>query len=770
MTPAVPPAVLHAAPPFPRLLLALCLAAASMEAFSAGDTIPLKASPALSPAAPQGQDVKGHTHLEADRLHGRQNMYFEAEGKVILRNLREQVEADWLHYDQPADTAHARGHVVFTQDRDRLEGSELKLKLTPRLGDMKDLAYTFHGKDGGQMRGVAEAVRFQGPERYQMENATYSTCPANEQDWVLKMDELNLDYISSLGSARQVRVEYMNMPILYSPWLDFSLDNKRKSGFLTPTYGATSERGLELIVPWYWNIAPNRDATITPRIMSRRGLQVGGEFRYLEPGYNGEATLELLPDDRVANRTRYLGVLAHRQQFNPRWSGGLHYERVSDNTYFADLSSLVSQTSQANLPREGNLAYDGGWWQAAGRVQSHQTLQDPAAPVVAPYQRLPQLTLSAKRHNLTNAGLNMDFGGEFVNFNYVSGSRVQGSRLHAYPSVSLPVDTPYSTFTPRLGWHLTRYALDDATRTLADSMAAAPAGGFTNTTRSLPIFSLDSSLLFEREMSYGGGGYTQTLEPRLYYVYIPYKDQTSIPIFDSGASDLSLDQMFRDNQFVGVDRVNDANQLTLAFTSRFIEQGSGRERLQVTLGQRYYFNDQRVALPGVAVRGRDTTDLLGQVSGQVNDKLRLTSGIQFNTDTGQIAKGNLGGTWRDGPGRLFNADYRYTQDTLNQIDFSAQWPLTPRWHGLGRLNYSIEEARLVEALAGFEYNAGCWSLRGIAQRLATSQTTTSNAFFLQLELHGLTKLGPNPLEVLKRSITGYVPNSQHVQQNSSRSY
>lgn len=763
----MPPAVPPAAPPFPRLLLALCLAAASVEAFSADAAIPLKASSMLSPAAPQGQEMKGPTHLEADQLHGRQNVYFEAEGKVILRNLREQVEADWLHYDQPMDAAHARGNVVFTQDRDRLEGSELKLKLTPRLGDMKDVVYTVHGKDGGLMRGVAEAVRFQGPERYQMENATYSTCPANEQDWVLKMDELNLDYISSLGSARQVRVEYMNMPILYSPWLDFSLDDKRKSGFLTPTYGATSERGLELIVPWYWNIAPNRDATITPRIMSRRGLQIGGEFRYLDPGYSGEATLELLPDDPVANRTRYLGMLAHRQRFSPRWSGGLHYERVSDNTYFADLSSLVSQTSQANLLQEGNLAYDGGWWQAAGRVQSYQTLQDTAAPVVAPYQRLPQLTLSAQQRNLTNAGLNMDFGGEFVNFNYLSGSRVQGSRLYAHPSISLPVDTPYSTFTPRLGWHLTRYALDDATRTLADSLAAAPAGGFVDTTRSLPTFSLDSSLLFEREMDYRGSSYTQTLEPRLYYVYIPYKDQTSIPIFDSGASDLSLDQMFRENQFVGVDRVNDANQLTLAFTSRFVEQGSGRERLQVTVGQRYYFGDQRVTLPGVAARGRNSTDLLGQVSGQVNDKLRLNSGLQFNTETGQIAKGNLGGTWRDGPGRLLNADYRYTQDAINQIDFSAQWPLAPRWHGLGRLNYSIEEARLVEALAGFEYNAGCWSLRGIAQRLATSQTTTSNAFFLQLELHGLTKLGPNPLEVLKRSITGYVPNSQFVQQDSS---
>jgi len=284
------------------------------------------------------------------------------------------------------------------------------------------------------------------------------------------------------------------------------------------------------------------------------------------------------------------------------------------------------------------------------------------------------------------------------------------------------------------------------------------------------MFSVDTSLFLERDLVWNGQDFIQTLEPRLYYVYIPLRQQASIPVFDSGVSDLSLDQMFSENQFTSVDRINDANQLTLAFTSRFLEQSNGMERLEVTLGQRFYFSDQLVTLPGTSARSSNTTDLLGQASGQVNNKLRLSGGLQFNTDTNQIAKANLGGTWRDGPGRLFNADYRYTQGNLNQIDLSAQWPLAPKWHGLTRLNYSIKESRLVEGLAGFEYNAGCWSLRGIAQRLATSQTTTTSAFFLQLELHGLTRLGPNPLDVLKRSITGYVPSNQLTQPDASLSY
>ncbi len=758
----MPPAV----PPFPRLLLSLCLAAACLEAFAASDTMPLKSSPTLSRVAQKGKQVDGPTHVDADQLHGRQGEYFEAEGKVVMRNLREQIEADWIHYDQAGDEVDARGHVVLIQDRDRLEGSTLKLKLTDNIGDIKEAHYNIYNNAGQPMRGQASILKLQGPDRYAMTDATYTTCPAGNDDWVMKMDDLQLDYISSVGTARQVRVEYLNVPILYTPWLDFSLDNKRKSGFLTPTYGATNERGLEVIVPWYWNIAPNRDATITPRAMSKRGLQVGGEFRYLEPNYSGEATLELLPNDQVNNSTRYLGKLAHRQRFDSHWSGNLSYEKVSDNTYFTDLSSVVSQTSRVNLLQEGSVSYNAGWWQATGRVQAYQTLQDPAAPIVAPYQRLPQLTLNANRNNVTNAGLNMDFSSEFVNFNQTSGNRVQGSRLYAYPSISLPIDTPYSTFTPRLGWHITRYALDNGTRNMMDSLVAAPAGGFSDTTRSLPTFSMDTGLFLEREMTHRGSAYTQTLEPRAYYVYIPYKQQTSIPVFDSGVSDLSLDQMFRENQYIGVDRINDANQMTLAVTSRFLEQGSGAERLQVTVGQRYYFTDQQVTFPGVAPRSSNSTDLLAQISSQINPKLRLSSGVQYNTDTGQIAKGNLGGTWREGPGRLFNADYRYTQGSLNQIDLSTQWPLAPKWHGLARLNYSIQESRLVEGLAGFEYNAGCWSLRGIVQRLTTSQTTASSAFFLQLELNGLTKLGPNPLEVLKRSITGYVPSSEFATPNS----
>ena len=743
-----------------------------MEAY-ADSVVLLKPSAGLSSGSVSGKLEKGPTHFEADSISGHDQQELVAEGGVVMRNLREQMQADWLSYDQTSDLAEARGNVVFVRNQDRLQGSALKLKLAARLGEMKDVEFQLVGKDGQRVRGGAESLVFAGPDVYRMNSASYTTCPPGNEDWLLKMDDLQLDYITSLGSARKVRLEYLKVPILYVPWMDFALDNKRKSGFLLPTYGASDARGLELIAPWYWNISPQRDATITPRVMSKRGLQVGGEFRYLEPTYSGELSGEILPSDQATDSNRYRFLLRHRQQFGPRWSGRVEYDAVSDDRYFADLSSEISQTSRVNLPRQATFNFNAGWWQASGMVQTFQTLQDPAADfIVEPYSRLPQLGLSATRDlawgkalagGANGLGVRFDFNSELVYFDHAGDSRVQGARLHANPSLSFPLQTPFSVVTPRLGWYLSHYALDDATLALSDSLSlplTSSARFDRNSTRSLPMFSLDSSLFLERDINFRNKKYTQTLEPRAYYVYIPYHDQTGIPIFDSSTRDLSLDQLFAENQYIGVDRINDANQLTLAVTSRFLETGNGAERLQVTLGQRYYFASQQVTLPGVAARASNSTELLAQASGQINSKLRLSSGIQFDTGEGNMIKANLGGSWSDGPGRRFNADYRYTEDSLDQIDLSFQWPLAPKWYGLGRINYSLKDSRLVEGLAGFEYNESCWSLRGVMQQLATTETTTTNAFFLQLELRGLAKLGPNPLDVLKRSITGYAQSNE----------
>ncbi len=698
--------------------------------------------------------------LEADRLQGRLEGDIIAEGQVSISRADDRVQTEWLRYNRRSDELEARQGVVFTRGPDRVEGAHLTLKLTERLGRMSDVRYVLHDEAGRMARGQAEAIDFRGHGKYRLEEATYTTCAADQEDWVLKTDELELDYTRSLGIARNVQVRYFDTPILYAPWLDFSLDDSRKSGFLTPSVGVSDQRGLEFTAPWYWNIAPNRDATFYPRLMSRRGLQVGAEYRYLGRDFSGDLLLEALPDDRVAGRGRYRGALRHSQRFAGRWSGSVHYERVSDSSYFTDLSSHVRDTSRVNLPQEGMLQYDGGWWQVSGRVQHFQTLQDPLAPITPPYRRTPQILFSGSRPLMGEFPLRLDAAGEVVHFEHDNSDKAVGSRIDLYPSLSLILENDYAFVTPKLSWRYTRYDLDRNPDPNNPKILLGP----LNQTRSLPILSLDGGLFLERTAQYFGRNFLQTLEPRAYYVYIPYKDQAGLPVFDTALRDLSLDQLFSENQYSGVDRVNDARQLTLALTTRLLEPNTGIMRLQATVGQRFYFSDQRVYLPGQPARGKDSTDLLLQVSGQVTDRWRLTSALQFNTDDGETVKANLGGHYRVGPGRVINIDYRYINDRyaagLDQLDVSWQWPLKPKWYGLGRINYSLQESRLVEGLLGFEYNAGCWSLRAVAQRLATSEVKATDAFFLQLELRGLTALGPNPLDVLKRSITGYVKSDE----------
>lgn len=735
-------------PPKHLLLTPLMLALVSTGAMAADNAYFLQLSPRL--AAP-GQGAPGSqaplpTFLDADRIHGVQDRYLEAEGKVVVRRRDERLTADWMRYDQTEDRLHARGNVVVSQPLRQIVGDDLQLQLTSHIGSMRSVRYEARSVDGKYGRGEAETLLFEGKDQYRLESATYTTCPVDDDSWQVRAGELEMDRLQNLGTARNVRIEYLGTPILYAPWMDFALDGSRKSGFLMPAYGASDKRGLELITPWYWNIAPNQDATFTPRYMSQRGLQLGTEYRYLQPGYSGEIAVEFLPNDQQAGENRYWGRIQHRQQITPRLFGSLTLEHASDDAYFRDLSSQVGLTSQTNLPREGLLSYSGDGWQATGLIQRYQTLQDPAAPIVEPYHRVPQLTLNVSRSQIAGRNIDLSFTSEYVGFKHSDSGKAQGGRFHAYPSVKIPLSTSYAYVTPKLGWHLTRYDLDqnDVDATVLER------------TRSLPIFSLDSGLQFEREWTYAGRDFLQTLEPRLFYVYIPYRGQNDLPVFDTGLRDISLDSLFAENMFAGVDRVNDANQLTIAMTSRILEPDTGVERLQVTIGQRYYFTDQRVTLPGTVARSGDSSDILAHASGQISPNWRVSTGMQLATESGNIVRANIGAQYRAGPGKVANLDYRFNEPgDLDQIDLSWQWPIAPRWSGLGRLNYSFHDRRVVEGLAGFEYNAGCWSLRGVVHRLAVAEGEESNAFYLQLELRDLTKLGPNPLEVLQRSISGY---------------
>jgi len=405
-----------------------------------------------------------------------------------------------------------------------------------------------------------------------------------------------------------------------------------------------------------------------------------------------------------------------------------------------------------NLLREGRIAYSGGWWRASVLAQSYQTLEG-----TGPYRRLPQLLLTADRADLPG-GVVFGFRGEYVDFKHSSDARAEGSRFVLYPQISYPYRQPGYYITPKIGLHHTRYSLS---RPLYDS--GSDTYGRRGITRNLPIVSVDSGLVFERDANLFGQPYTQTLEPRILYLYVPDRRQNDIPRFDTSRYDFGFAQIFSENRYSGSDRIGDANEVTVAVTTRFIEPGSGAERLRATLGQRFYFDDHRVTLnefgrPEVeAERKRRRTDLLAALSGRVTSTTSIDSAWQYDPFDKVTQRFNLGIRYQPEFAKVMNVGYRFSRDVLEDVDISAQWPLGGRWYGVGRVTRSLKERRVTEAVAGVEYvsQCGCWVFRTAAHRFATNPDRVTNALFFQLELNGLGSVGASPLNLLQRSVPGY---------------
>ncbi len=700
--------------------------------------------------------------VDADSIQGHHEQEIEAEGAVRLRKRGKAVYADWLRYDKPAAEIHARGNVRIEQRGDTIDGTELNFNLDTERGAMEQPKYRVQ-VNATKGRGEGERLVFEGENKYRMLKGNYTTCEVGNNDWFVRAKDFEIDKERQIGTAHGDSVEFLGAPILYTPYLNFSLDRQRKSGFLAPTFGTTGNSGAEFSIPYYWNIAPNRDATITPRVMSKRGVQLSNEFRYLEPQYRGEIRYEILPDDRVRQGdTRSALSLVHNQIFSNGWVGALNVQKVSDNNYFTDLSTQITATSQVLLPRTGSLSKGGtlgsdGSWGFSTSLQRWQTLQsDPLNPVTVPYSTA-QANLSATK---PIAGIvDTAFTGNVAQFTHPT--LINGARTVAYPTVSLPLQTSFAYVTPKVGMHMTHYNFDQTNTPLGDQ------------NRLLPIFSTESGVVFERDMTLAGQGMLQTVEPKIFYVYIPTRNQNQLPVFDSALQNTNFATLYTENQFSGSDRINDANQITTGVTSRLL-QTNGVERLRVGLAQRFYFKTQEVTLPGTTARGSNNSDLLAALSGTVVQNWTADVGWQYTTDLSQTQRLNAGVRYEPQPGKVVNVAYRYTNgtlvsstgtttvaspgnpsNTLRQADISTQWPLTRHLSAIARMNYSIADSRLLEGLGGFEYDGGCWAFRVVAHSFATTATTSVNSFFMQLELNGVSKLGSNPLELLRRNIAGY---------------
>jgi LPS-assembly protein len=705
---------------------------ASIDPDAGGLGLKLDPNLTLTGSARPGDDLP--LFLDADRIEGFQDKQVDAIGNVVVRRRGTRLSADRLSYSIPENAVTATGNVRFRREGDLLTGDRATYDLDTEAGTVENPGYRF-SQFGA--RGRANRVVVRDRDRYRAERATYTNCDVGDDDWFLRVDRLDLDRLRDVGVARSATLYFKGAPVLYTPWIDFPLSGNRKSGFLPPAVGTTDKSGFEFTLPYYWNIAPNMDLTVAPRVMARRGLQLENEFRYLQPSYSGVARAAILPDDRLEDDSRWAYLFQHTQQITPRLTGAINLQGVSDDNYFRDLSDKISATSQTNLPREGALTYNGDWWTLFGRVQDFQTLQDPLAPVTEPYARLPQIALSAAQQNV--AGFDLRMYGEVVNFEHPD--LVSAVRQVYYPSAAYRLGGGFFYVMPKAGLHYTAYNYRDGTQS-SDS-------------RTLPIFSVDSGMNFARPTTVLGRSYTQTLEPRLYYVYIPFEDQDQLPLFDTAVADFNLAQIFTENRFSGYDRINDANQITAAVTTRFLDERTGAERLRATLGQRYYFKEQEVTLDEDDVRTSNRSDLLAGLTGNLTHNWWLDLGTQFNLDDLQAEKFNIGARYRPQPGKALALGYRFTREVLEQVDIAAQWPLSRRWTALVRWNYSLDDSSLVEALGGLEYNAGCWAARFVVHDFVTSQEDRSQAFFAQIELSGLSSVGISPLRLLSQSITGY---------------
>lgn len=688
------------------------------------------------------------TYGRGDRLTGRTGRETTLEGDAEVRKAGTVVRGDRLTYYEADDELVAVGHVRVARGGNVFTGPQLQLKLDANEGWFESPSY-YLAQYGG--RGTAERIDFLGPDVMRFNEASYTTCLLDDPAWILRTRTLTIDEAADEGSGRSATLYFKGLKILGTPVFAFPLSDERRSGFLAPSLSINSRTGAEVVVPYYWNIAPNRDFTLYPRLSTRRGVQLGGEFRYLEPSFFGSAKFELNPEDPKTRSTRYYYDLQNQFSNWSGWSGSWMLRGVSDDDYFVDYSRSILSSSERILPRNVYASRSlGRDWTVLLSIQKWQAILD-ARP--GPYERVPQIQF---RNVLRDVhGFDADTLIDATQFVAPLPGQPQGWRLVANPQLSYPIVRPGWSIIPKAMLHMTSYQLDTA-------------GGLPASQSSVvPTFSIDGGLVFERPARFFGREVTQTLEPRLFYARTPFRDQSQLPVFDTTVADFNFAQLFSENTFIGHDRIADVDQLTAAAVSRLIDPASGAEQLRLALGQRIYFSPQRVAIPGVAPRTDDRSDVLLAASGELGGGKSFDTGVQYSVRNSNVPR--FSALWRYQPpdGRILNLGVRYQQDQIGQLDGSWRWPVAPRWTMLGRLNYSFlgtgvdpvsgipNERGIIESVLGFEYDACCWGARFMLHRFLTAQGQSTTAFFVQLDLKGLARLGSNPFDILRRNIPGY---------------
>lgn len=782
------------------LMFGLVSTAQAQPASAAADVAALTVSPKLRLHTQLNEDEMT-SFLIADKMETDEDGLLILTGNAQVRRIDSVVKGDRIDYQRDTGQVNVRGNGLIMRDGNIVRGPELSYNVDAETGEVNDPNFWL-GADGGF--GKAEKADIFSRSQMRLSSARYSGCPCENPPWYITSPRVDFDFDDNEGIARNAVLFFKGVPILASPWLSFPLRKERKSGFLLPTYGGSSNSGLEFTLPYYFNLAPNYDLTVTPRYMAKRGVQLGAEFRYLGNGYNGQLTGTYLNRDKLTNERRWMYWWQHRHDLGNSFSAYFDMRRVSDDNYFRDFTTFgLNEATIDALPSLASVNWNGSkYWQAHLLTYTYQTLQDRTGSYrQPPFDKLPEIYVRGARYNWGGFDIATDnYAVKFhmpkfnhPTFAYPWGANYpyqsyDGTRLSSYNSIAYPIVRPGWYLTPKAALHLSQYTTHWNGFTLGPDPITGTVPGTPRTqSRAVPLFSVDSGMVFERETTLFGNNSIQTLEPRVYYLYVPYRDQSTIPVFDTSIATFNFSQAFDENIFSGGwDRISNANQITLGLTTRWLDEDTGFERMSLSVAQRLYFENQKVTLPWRTPRTDTKSDYLVGATAALTDKLDLRFDAQFNPESRDRNRMSAGVRWRPQRLAMLAANYRYERDpsqiinpdivhsptyidrSKEQVSVYGQWPLHKKLYALGRLDYSLQEKRSTQSIWGLEYRGDCcWAARVVYQRYAVSQQDTNTAVFFQLELSGLGSLGTDPMGTLSRNIYGYQPVSQPIPEKTT---
>ncbi|MFC3715006.1 LPS assembly protein LptD [Luteimonas soli] len=738
------------------------------------DAVPVFADAPVSTGNPEERDLQ-NTDLACDSTEGVMGGTVMCRGNVTLQRGDQFLHADSLSFDAENNTYTADGNVRYQDSGMRMVAESAHGNQNADTHQINDVRYQLIERRGN---GGADSIRMEGTQGALM-GSTYSTCPPNDRHWELRADQIDIDTDSGFGTARNATIRVGKVPVLYVPWFKFPIDDRRVTGLLYPNISQSNRNGFDWRQPIYINLAPNYDMTLEPRLMTKRGLMLNTEFRYLTPTGRGEFDFGYLPSDDLTSRDRdeelaefieegyplenrrkdnrgrfsFLG----RQNINRTWQARANLNWISDPRYLEDFNNNVDSLSNYRVNSDLGVYGRGRHWDAGLMADYYQLADYTLSELRLPYYRLPRAYFNWEQSlgQWFTAGVHT----EAARFQHIDGeARPGGTRLDLKPYVSMPLGGASWFVTPTLAWRYTGYRLDDE---LAENLN--PGDPETSPSRSTPISSLDAGLYFDRNIRFRGEDYVNTLEPRLFYLNVPYRNQDNLPIFDTGPMTFSWGQLFRDNRFSGADRQADANQLTLAVTSRLIRESDGREKLAVSLGQIQYFDDSRVGLSSstpVLESGRSAW--VADTTYAVNDRWSIGASYQWDPKFGREDLASLRTRYLIGDDGIVNFSYRYRRDARNgedlleQADLSFLYPVSPSWSLVGRYYYSIQDKQMLEGIAGVQWDSCCLAARLVARRYVRNRTGEMNdAIQLEIELKGLGSAGPDTESRLRRAILGY---------------